>query len=143
MDRRPFAFRIALACGLAAVAGAAHADVFRCTSMAGAVSYQAMPCAADQAVRIVDVPESYPAANAAERDRIFQREAALDRRLEAERERQTRVTIARISQPVPVEAQAPEPEPEPQVVLFVPSRPRTVRPARIHLHLRPPFFRGG
>jgi hypothetical protein len=139
MDRPPSPFRIVLAWGLAAVAGTAHADVFRCTSMAGAVTYQAMPCAADQAMRIVDVPESYPAANTAERDRIFQREAALDRRLEAERERQTRVTIARISQPAPVEG----PAQEPQVVLFVPSQLRPVRPARIHLHLRPPFFRGG
>jgi hypothetical protein len=139
MDRRPSPFRIAFACGLAAFAGAAHADVFRCTSSAGAVTYQETPCAADQAARVVDVPERYPAANLAERDRLFQREAALDRRLEAERERWTREAIARIPPPAPVEAQAPQP----QVVLFVPAYPRPFRPARIHAHLRPPFFRGG
>ena len=139
MDRRPFPLRIAFACGLAAVAGAAHAEVFRCTSPAGAVTYQEAPCAADQAARIVEVPESYPAANLAERDRLFQREAALDRRLEAERERRNREAIARISQPAPVEAQAPEP----QVVLFVPAHLRPFRASRIHAHLRPPFFRGG
>jgi len=140
MDRRPFPFRFALACGLAALAGAAHADVFRCTSATGAVTYQEVPCAADQAVRLVDVPERYPAANLAERDRLFQREAALDRRLEAERERESRETLARLSRPVPAEAQSPEP----QAVLFVPAQLRpSRRPARIHLHLRPPFFRGG
>lgn len=132
--------RIALACGLAAFAGAAHADVFRCTSPAGAVTYQEVPCAADQAVKIVDVPERYPAANVAERDRLFQREAALDRRLEAERERESREAIARMSRPAPVAAQ----EAEPQVALFLPTPPRPSRRARVHhLHLRPPFFRGG
>lgn len=139
MDRRPFAFRIALACGVTALAGAAQAEVFRCTSAAGAVTYQEVPCAADQAARIVDLPERYPAADGAERDRLFQREAALDRRLEAERERLTRETIARISRPPAAEAQAPEP----QVVLFVPAHLRSPRPSRIHVHLRPPFFRGG
>jgi hypothetical protein len=139
MDPRPSSLRIALACGLAALAPAVHAEVFRCTSAAGAVTYQEIPCAGDQAVRIVDVPASFPAADAAGRDRLFQREAALDRRLEAERERLTRETIARISQPPVGEAQAPEP----QAVLFVPARPRSPRPSRIHLHLRPPFFRGG
>ena len=131
--------RIVLACGLAAFAGAAHADVFRCTSSAGAVTYQEMPCAPDQAVRVVDVPERYPAANQAERDRLFQREAALDRRLEAERERESREEIARISRPAPVAAQ----EPEPQVALFIPTPLRPSRRAHVHSHLRPPFFRGG
>jgi len=131
--------RIALACGFAAFAGAAHADVFRCTSSAGAVTYQEMPCAPDQAVRVVDVPERYPAANQAERDRLFQREAALDRRLEAERERESREAIARMSRPAPVAAQ----EPEPQVALFVPTPLRPSRRAHVHPHLRPPFFRGG
>jgi hypothetical protein len=138
MDRWPPGFRIALACGMTALAAAAHAEVFRCTSTAGAVTYQEIPCAAGEARRIVDVPEAYPAANVAERDRLFQREAALDRRLEAERERRSRETIARISQPVPADAQAPEP----QVVLFVPEA-RRLRPPRLHVHLRPPFFRGG
>jgi hypothetical protein len=131
--------RIALACGLTAVAALAHAEVFRCTSGAGAVTYQAIPCAAGEALKTLDVPESYPAANGAERERLFQREAALDRRLEAERERRSRETIARIAQPAPVEALAPEP----QAVLFIPGRLRSSRPARIHPHLRPPFFRGG
>ena len=139
MDRCRSSLRIALACGMAALAGAAHAEVFRCTSATGAVSYQEMPCPADQSVRRVDVPESYPAADVAERDRLFQREAALDRRLEAARERRSRETIARISQPVAVEA----PAPEPQVVLFVPAHLRSPRPSRLRLHLRPPFFRGG
>ena len=139
MDRRPSRYRIALACAATALAAAAHADVFRCTSPVGAVTYQEIPCAANQAARIVDVPETYPAANVAERDRLFQREAALDRRLEAERERLSRETIARISQPGPAEAQPPEP----QVALFVPAQARHPRPSRIRLHLRPPFFRGG
>ena len=124
---------------MTALAPAVHAEVFRCTSAAGAVTYQEIPCAAGESLGIVDVPESYPAANVAERDRLFQREAALDQRLEAERERRSRETIARISQPAPAEAQAPEP----QVVLFVPPQARHLRPSRIHLRLRPPFFRGG
>ncbi len=83
-----------------------QAEIFRCTSPAGAVSYQQTECAASETARKIDVPSAYPAADPAERDRLFAREAALDRRLEAERDRWNREAIAHAMQPAP----APQPE---------------------------------
>jgi hypothetical protein len=111
MDRA--AFLLALAFVLAAPA--AHAEVFRCTSGSGSVTYQEIPCGGGERLQIVDLPASYPAPNTAERDRLFQREAALDQRLEARRERDAREAVARMSQPI-VQA-APQ---EPQYAWFFP-----------------------
>ena len=110
MDRAPTSFCIALLSGVAAFASGAHAEVFRCTSASGAVSYQELPCGAGETLRVVDVPAAYPAPNTAERDRLFQREAALDQRLEAQRERESREAIVRMSQPVPPQAEPQEPQ---------------------------------
>jgi len=87
-------------------------------------------------LRVVDVPASYPSADPAERERLFRREAELDRRLEARRERESRETIARAAQPPAVDAQPPDP----QVVLFVPPFSRPARHSRAHL--RPRLVRG-
>ena len=65
---------------LAASLGADAARVFRCTSAGGSVTFQEQPCNAAAEERVQDIPE-YPPANAAERDRLLQREAALDARL--------------------------------------------------------------
>jgi len=92
---------------LALAATPACAEIFRCTSPAGSVTYQQDPCGASENAARIDVPASYPAPDSAERQRLFAREAALDQRLEAERERWSREAIAHAMQPAP----APEPEP--------------------------------
>ena len=88
--------------GLAALAAVlalpAAAEIFRCTSPGGAVSYQQAACPESNASRVVDVPLSYPNADPAQRQQLFAREAALDRRLEARRERESREAIARAEQ---------------------------------------------
>ena len=88
--------------GLAALAAVlalpAGAEIFRCTSPAGAVSYQQAACPDSNASRVVDVPSSYPGIDPSQRRQLFAREAALDRRLEARRERESREAIARAEQ---------------------------------------------
>ena len=126
---------LALFSGLALVASDVRAEIFRCTSRAGAVTYQELPCAEGERLRVVDVPASYPSADPAERERLFRREAELDRRLEARRERETRESIARLSQPVV----QPAPAAEPQVVLLVPAFGRMPRRAPGHFRFPRPM----
>ena len=71
--------------GLALPATAA-AEIVRCAAPDGRVTYQQIPCESGTEAR-VGIPSEYPAPNSTERDRLLAREAALDRRLEAERER--------------------------------------------------------
>ena len=66
--------------GIAANAAAAS-EIYRCKSPGGAVSYQQQPCpAASDAVEMNIPLLSYP-DHTVERDRLMQREAALDARL--------------------------------------------------------------
>lgn len=88
----------------------ASAGIFRCTSPDGAVTYQQSACPASDAPRVIDAPASYPDVDPAERRRLFEREAELDRRLEAWRERESRETIARATQPAPQSTALPEPQ---------------------------------
>ena len=97
---------VAAAC-LALPAGAA---IFRCTATDGSVSYQGIECPAAENARTVNVPEQYPQVDSAARDRLFAREAELDRRLEAQRERDSREAVSRAMQPPeqPIPAAADE-----------------------------------
>lgn len=72
------------ALALPAVAGA---EIVRCAGADGRVTYQQLPCGGDMTEQRVGIPTEYPAPNHAERDKLLAREAALDRRLEAERDR--------------------------------------------------------
>jgi hypothetical protein len=100
-----------LLAGLALCALPATAEIYRCTAKGGAVTYQQIPCPGSENGTVLDVPASYPAADAQERERLFQREAALDRRLEAERERLSRESIARALQPpLPPTVEPAEPQ---------------------------------
>jgi hypothetical protein len=58
---------------------AGSSEVYRCSTASG-VEYQALPCDAGASERAVRIQE-FPPANTAERDRLLQREAALDARL--------------------------------------------------------------
>ncbi|HEX5129145.1 MAG TPA: DUF4124 domain-containing protein [Usitatibacter sp.] len=78
---------VALAACLAAT-GAAAQDIVRCKDARGAVTYQPAPCPDRTEQSRPQIPASYPEPNKAERQHIFEREAALDKRLEARRDRE-------------------------------------------------------
>src|SRR5215475_3026491 len=58
-----------------------------------------MECPAGDNVRTLDVPAQFPQVNSAAREILFAREAELYRRLEAQRERDSRESVARAMQP--------------------------------------------
>lgn len=78
---------LALAACLAAPCIGAQ-DIVRCKDARGAVTYQPAPCPDRTEESRPRIPGSYPEPNKAESQRIFEREAALDRRLEARRDRE-------------------------------------------------------
>jgi hypothetical protein len=73
--------------------GAHGAHVFRCTDTQGSVTYQETPCGAGAAERTLEA--SFPPANTLERERLLQREAALDARMLKRAELDTAERIAR------------------------------------------------
>jgi len=86
--------RCILAAALALAAGASSAEIFRCTARGGAVTYQEVACDAQSAGGVVNIPSSYP-DNTYERERLAQREAALDARLMRRLEIEAAERIAR------------------------------------------------
>jgi hypothetical protein len=67
-------------CVLALGFDASAAEIYRCTTPSGAVAFQETPCEAGASESPVRVRE-FPPVNTAERDRLLQREAALDARM--------------------------------------------------------------
>ena len=120
MDRSPLAPIVCAALLLGAATLPVRAAIYRCSSPDGGVTYQQFACAAHEEARALDVPETYPAADPAERERLFAREAALDRRLEAERERESREATARAAAEAAAPAAQPRPEAEPEVSWLLP-----------------------
>ena len=59
----------------------ACAEIYRCKGPGSAVSYQELPCAGAEQGGTVNIPAVFPEANSVERNRLLQREAALDARL--------------------------------------------------------------
>jgi hypothetical protein len=137
-----------LGAALLASALAAHAQIYRCTSPAGAVTYQQSPCALREDAKRLDIPESFPAVDADRRARLLAREAQLDRRLEAQRERESREAMARAAAEPPAPP-AREAAPEPQIAWMLPPalpahRGFGMRLHRPHSHApRPGGMRGG
>ena len=78
--------KVPLAFAVIAIALPAQAEIFRCTAAGGAVTYQELPCAEADKARAMDIPAVFPEVNNRERDRLLQREAALEARM-LERER--------------------------------------------------------
>ena len=66
-----------------AVAG----EIVRCVE-AGQVTYQDAPCSGSSVGRPAGIAAEYPPPNVQERNRLFEREAAMYRRLEARRDRE-------------------------------------------------------
>ena len=112
-------------------AGGAGAEIYRC-SAAGSVTYQEVPCPAAAAGGSVAIPTSFPDANTAERDRILQREAALDARLLKRAEIDASERIARddrIARERTLQALLERERAEPSPV-FVVARPLRHNPRR-------------
>ena len=87
-----------LGLGLAAFAtfpAASSAQIYRCKAPSGAVTYQEIACDATSDGGTVAIPASFPDVNLAERDRLLQREAALDARNLRRAELDTAERIAR------------------------------------------------
>ena len=84
---------IAIAVAFAATGALAGGPVYRCAS-AGSVTFQQVPCASAAEERAMELPE-YPPANLLERDRLLQREAALDARMLRRAEIDAQERIAR------------------------------------------------
>jgi Skp family chaperone for outer membrane proteins len=83
------AARFRLLIALAALCTAAHGnEIVRCKVPGGGVTYQHGPCPERAEESITRIATAYPEPNKAESQRIFEREAALDRRLEARRDRE-------------------------------------------------------
>jgi hypothetical protein len=84
--------RILPTCLVAALSFAAEAvlanDIVRCKDARGAITYQPAPCPDRTEESRPRIASDFPAPNAAESKRIFEREAALDKRLEARRDRE-------------------------------------------------------
>jgi hypothetical protein len=68
--------------------GVAAQEIVRCKDERGSITYQPAPCPDRTEERVARIPSSFPEPNKAESQRIFEREAALDRRLEARRDRE-------------------------------------------------------
>ena len=115
--------RTRLSCFAALLAGAfaacAQAAIFRCTALSGAVTYQQSPCASQEDAQRLDIPDRYPAVDTAQRERLLERAAQLDRRLEARRERESREALARAAQ-APAPSPKPQAAPEPQIAWMLP-----------------------
>ena len=79
---------------LATVLPAAAADIYRCASPGG-VTYQELPCPDKAIEQRANVPTDFPAPNIEERNRLFQREADLYKRLEARRDREVQELVLR------------------------------------------------
>ena len=75
-------------------APATAAEIVRCVGPGG-ITYQHGPCAEAQSESRPAIPTEFPPANAVERERLLAREAALDRRLEARRDRELQEHLAR------------------------------------------------
>jgi hypothetical protein len=87
--------RVIAAVAIAPALDGAATEIYRCTTPGGGVSYQEQPCSRD-GVKL-DLPTTFPEVDAAARELLLQREAALDRRLEAQRERLSREEMTRIT----------------------------------------------
>jgi hypothetical protein len=79
--------------GLAANAAAAS-EIYRCRAAGGSITYQQQPCPAASETETVSIPLSYP-EYMGERDRLMQREAAMDARLLKRLEIESAERIAR------------------------------------------------
>lgn len=90
MPRMSLRLALALAAATLTVQDVSAAqDIVRCKDARGGLTYQPAPCPDRTEESRPGISNDYPAPNIVERDRLFEREAALDKRLEARRDRET------------------------------------------------------
>ena len=75
--------------------GAQAGDIVRCVAANGAVTYQMTACPDAALERVTHISNDYPPANTAERERLLANERDMYKRLEAQRDRDTALEIAR------------------------------------------------
>lgn len=89
-------WKVCVAAALASLPAVAAANgIYRCTAPDGAVTYQETACLFAREERPLAIPTEFPPVNAAERNRLLQREAALDARMLKRAELETAERIAR------------------------------------------------
>jgi hypothetical protein len=119
---------------LALAASTASAQIYRCTSAGGGVTYQERPCEGGEAAQPVNIPAAFPAVNSVERERLLQREAALDARLLERARIEAAERIAREARSTREAELAAERERararQPEVLVVYPSSYRPHRPGR-------------
>ena len=72
----------------------AAAEIYRCHTREG-TTYQQLPCDDKAVGGVSGIPTEFPPANTEARERLFQREADLYKRLEAQRDRQVQEAALR------------------------------------------------
>lgn len=121
-------------------APAAGTQIYRCAS-AGGVSFQETPCGAASAQSTWDLP-AFPPANSAERERLLQREAALDARMLRRAELEAAERIAREARRArELELQAERERAAAAEAQTIHAVPLFFRPARSWRPRPPPPFR--
>jgi hypothetical protein len=119
-------------------AGTSAAEIFRCTARDNRVTYQQEPCPEAALGGVVSIPASYPDYSA-ERDRLMQREAAMDARLLKRLEIEAAERIARderAARELAAKAERERAESTPAYIVAWPARaprhpPRRAWPAGI------------
>jgi hypothetical protein len=120
-----------LAILLAVYAGAAGAQIYRC-SAGGSVTYQEIPCPATADAATMPIGADFPTVNLLERDRLLRREAALDARILKRAELDSAERIARddrIAREATLQAQM-ERERNEAATYYVVARPLRHAPRR-------------
>ena len=75
--------------------GSLAGEIIRCVSANGAVTYQAIACPDAAREQVTNISNDYPPINMAERERLLANERDLYKRLEAQRDRDTALELAR------------------------------------------------
>ena len=88
MNRRALLRPLIIGLVVAAATAAHGNEIVRCKLPGGGVTYQHGPCLGSAEESKPRIAVDFPEPNKAESQRIFEREAALDKRLEARRDRE-------------------------------------------------------
>jgi hypothetical protein len=80
---------------LVAISLPAFGDIVRCVTPTGAVTYQQIACPDAAREQATGIASEYPPVNLAERERLLAKEQEMYRRLEAQRDRDTQLVMAR------------------------------------------------
>jgi len=75
--------------------GSLAGEIIRCVSANGAVTYQAIACPDAAREQVTNISNDYPPINMAERERLLANEREMYKRLEAQRDRDTALEMAR------------------------------------------------